>query len=236
MPKERPKTVPQRPTWGAAEHLLSHPKSAEYIDTALPKDVDKVNRDRVHFRVRAAFNGYQRTSAGKRARRPLSSLTEQRKQLKKISAYATKLCECLESLTPTTTVYLSPKKDNPFAHQYCDRTIALDPQKSENPFSFKPLAERAESARERMKELNRTAPKDKAFHDLLSQLFVAWRIGAPGKTGITRHGAEANRTDGEGYRGPLLDFVRQLLKIEGIKHEGRGLGKRLYNLHEPRQT
>ena len=97
-------------------------------------------------------------------------------------------------------------------------------------------------AYEGLSDANRKDPKLKEFDDLLTNLILAWCHGwakdrqilqpssKPNFIGILKRGKAA-----EGgivrYQGPLLDFVKQLLKIEGYKFNPRGFGARLFGLH-----
>jgi hypothetical protein len=164
--------------------------------------------DAAVFEVRAVLKAYRRDKSGMRA---LSFSTE-RNQLRKVARDAAKLGARLQMLGAEMSVYLAPRMGDLFPHQYAE--------------SLENLRAHAEQALKDSAGAHKTAPKDVAFHDLLVRLCIVWCQSHRARHGVTRSGGTA---DGDVYRGPLLDFVRRVLEIEGIRHTKSSLGKRLYS-------
>ncbi len=186
---------------------------ARAVKAAIPSGTPLgLSTDEAVAGVHAALNAYRRNK-----RRPsASSITAQRAQLKKAAHYAAKLSACLQVLNAETSVYLTPSKNDLWPSQYCEHLDKL-----------KAHAERAHKA---MADVRRDAPKDPALHELLVTLTVLWSRAHPKQRGVTRSGGGIT-VEGDVYRGPLLEFVSDVLKIAGIEHTRTGLGKRLRRLY-----
>lgn len=181
---------------------------ARVVNAAIPPE----QYEEALLSVRATFEAHRRGRP--RAR----SISAQRVQLRKAIGYASKLISCLETLGPESAIYLAPRRDDPCVVEHCA--------------SLNKLREHAEYAWKKLAHADRKAPKDQAFQDLLVRLCAVWNRSFPGEHGVTRSGRGSDiRSSGtHSYGGPLLCFVRALLKAEGIKHTHTGLGKRLYYL------
>lgn len=101
-----------------------------------------------------------------------------------------------------------------------------------------PLDSSPPSAETESEGNKRGRPQYVALDKLLTEIIAAWRreFFYEGR-GITRSNSSG---EGQQYRGPLLDFVEQLLKIEGVGwthrdgvadfRSNKSLGKRLFRL------
>jgi hypothetical protein len=159
-------------------------------------------RAAILLRVRKAIRTFQRDS--KQSRAPSS----RRDTLAMIAAQSGKLATLLKSLDARAATALTPTSKIAWPTDIA-KTLT-------------DLQKRAKRAHGSLAHINRRAPKNVPYHDLLVNLTTAWRRENPKRDGVTKRGATGE------YGGPLLKFVGDVLASAKIGE--RDLGRRLYKL------
>jgi hypothetical protein len=142
-------------------------------------------------------------------------LAMQTAELQRLARQAAMLSESLRCLSESSRRKILHAKDD-LQHLAPAEPLALRA-------SIGALASCAELAMKRMSKDRGGVPQNNDFANLLLGMTIAWRQHTPAMNGVTK--------SGDVYRGPLVDLVWTILRLEGIRIQSRqSLGRQLYRI------